>query len=403
MSETDTGHSNTPRTGSVAEVFLAFLKLGVSSFGGPSAHLAYFRTEFVERRGWLDDRAYSDLVALCQFLPGPASSQVGFALGLRRARWAGAFAAWAAFTLPSALLLILFATGITQVEAIAASGAVHGLKLAAVAIVAHATWGMARSLCPDWTRTLIAIIAAGIVLASSSTGAQLIAIAVGGLFAVGALRMPPVLFPPQDVYPVSRRTGFILLTVFALLLALLPTLGSASGQPALILLGESYRSGALVFGGGHVVLPALHASLVAPGWISEQSFLAGYGAAQAVPGPLFAFGAYLGAIMLGWAGGLLALAAIFGPGLLLVVGILPFWQSLQRHPRLRAAMAGASAAVVGVLAATLYDPLWTGSVHSGVDVAVVAAGALLLFTKRASPLVVVVACALAGPFLAPNL
>lgn len=399
MSATDDDRINTtPPTGSVAEVFIAFLKLGVSSFGGPSAHLAYFRTEFVERRRWLDDRAYSDLVALCQFLPGPASSQVGFALGLRRARWAGAMAAWAAFTLPSALLLILFAAGFTQVDAIAASGAVHGLKLAAVAIVAHATWGMARSLCPDWVRTFIAILAAGIVLAASSTGAQLAAIAGGGLIALAALRVPEVPYMPQDDYRIRRRTGVILLTVFAVLLALLPALGSASGQPALVLLGESYRSGALVFGGGHVVLPALHASLVAPGWISEQAFLAGYGAAQAVPGPLFAFGAYLGAIMLGWAGGLLAVAAIFGPGLLLVAGVLPFWQSLQRHPRLRAAMAGASAAVVGVLAATLYDPLWTGAVHSGADVAVVAAGIALLFTRRVSPLVIVVLCALAGMF-----
>ena len=400
MSAPDNDHTSkqidTPTAGAVAEVFLAFLKLGVSSFGGPSAHLAFFRTEFVERRGWLDDRAYSDLVALCQFLPGPASSQVGFALGLRRAGWAGAMAAWAAFTLPSALLLILFAAGLTQVEAIAASGAVHGLKLAAVAIVAHATWGMARSLCPDWTRTLIAILAAGIVLASATTGAQLIAIAAGGLLAFAALRMPPVLFTAHDDYRIARRTGIILLTVFGLLLALLPALGSATRQPALVLLGESYRSGALVFGGGHVVLPALHASLVAPGWISEQAFLAGYGAAQAVPGPLFAFGAYLGAVMLGWAGGLLALVAIFGPGLLLVAGVLPFWQSLQKHPRLRAAMAGASAAVVGVLAATLYDPLWTGAIQSGADVAVVVAGVVLLFTRRVSPLVIVVLCALAG-------
>ena len=400
MSAPDNDHTtnqiDTRPAGAVAEVFFAFLKLGVSSFGGPSAHLAFFRTEFVERRAWLDERAYSDLVALCQFLPGPASSQAGFALGLRRAGWAGAMAAWAAFTLPSALLLILFAAGLTQVEAIAASGAVHGLKLAAVAIVAHATWGMARSLCPDWTRTLIAILAAGIVLASSSTGAQLIAIAAGGLIAFAALRIHPLLFAPHDDYRIARRTGIILLTVFALLLAVLPALGAASGQPALVLLGESYRSGALVFGGGHVVLPALHASLVAPGWISEQSFLAGYGAAQAVPGPLFAFGAYLGAIMLGWAGGLLALAGIFGPGLLLVAGVLPFWQSLQKHPRLRAAMAGASAAVVGVLAATLYDPLWTGAVHSSADVGVVVAGVVLLFTRRVSPLVIVVLCALAG-------
>lgn len=377
-------------------MFLAFLKLGLTSFGGPAAHLAHFRTEFVQRRAWVDDKQFSDLVALCQFLPGPATSQIGFVLGLGRARLAGALAAWTAFTLPSALLLILFAVGIGAGATIAASGAVHGLKVAAVAIVAYAVLGMARALCPDLPRTCIAIAATLIVVAIPSTAGQFAAIGTGCVLAAATLRLHHLPVGAQLDYGIGRRTGAILLVLFAALLAVLPALGTATGDGTLKLIGEFYQSGAIVFGGGHVMLPALHASVVAPGWVSEEAFLAGYGATQAVPGPMFAFSAYLGAAMHGWTGGVVGLLAIFAPGVLLVAGVLPFWQVVQQRDVIRKAMAGASAAVVGILAAALYDPLWTGAIGSGVDVAIAATGFALLLTGRVPPIAVVIGSALAG-------
>ena len=390
----------TPRLSQALEVFLAFLKLGLTSFGGPVAHLGYFRTEFVERRRWLDDNSYSDLVALCQFLPGPASSQVGIALGLGRAGWLGALAAWTAFTLPSALLLILFALGVTQWSVIAHSGVIHGLKIAAVAIVAQAVWGMAKSLCPDRTRVGLALGATLLVLLLPSAQAHVLAIVLGGLLGHLLLKLDTPSTGHAFDFPVSRRTGALLLGLFTLLLLVLPWLAATTTSIWVNGLATFYQAGALVFGGGHVVLPLLQASVVPPGWVSNDVFLAGYGAAQAVPGPLFTFAAYLGAAMHspfgGWAAGLIMLLAIFLPAWLLVVGTLPFWELLRRQRRIRHAMAGINAAVVGILLAALYDPVWTSAIHSRHDFALaLAAFGLLVYTKR-SPVIVVALCALAG-------
>ncbi len=390
------------RAANVAQVFFAFLKLGLTAFGGPTAHLAYFRAEFVERRRWIDDAGYADLVALCQFLPGPASSQVGFALGLGRAGWAGALAAWLGFTLPSALVLILFAFGIQQWAWLAASGAVHGLKLAAVAVVAHAVWGMARALCPDRPRAGLAIAAALLALAIPWALGQVAAIAAASVAGLLWLRLPAQPIPTPRAAGLGRKAGAMLLLVFALLLlwsmAVMAT-PSLSAQFAAF-----YQAGALVFGGGHVVLALLQAAVVPPGWISNDAFIAGYGLAQAVPGPLFTFAAYLGALMPaplgGWAGGLLLLIAVFLPGLLLVAGALPFWETLRRRPRVQRAMAGANAAVVGLLLAALYDPLWTSAIHSRLDFAMALAAFGLLAWGRQSPLRVVALSALAAWLLA---
>jgi chromate transporter len=384
----------------VLEVLLAFLKLGCSSFGGPVAHLGYFRTEFVERRRWLDDASYSDLVALCQFLPGPASSQVGMALGLGRAGWAGALAAWAGFTLPSAAAMILFAYGVAHWSGLAASGAVHGLKVVAVAVVAQAVWGMARSLCPDITRAALALAAALLMRAVPTALGQMLALVLGGLAGWMLLRLPPL--PPQQHRDlgVSRRTGATLLLVFAALLLLLPALGAATGWMPLAAVAVVYQAGALVFGGGHVVLPLLQAGVVPPGWVGNEAFVAGYGAAQAVPGPLFTFAAYLGAVMPaplgGWWGGLLLLLAIFVPAFLLVIGALPFWETLRQRLAFRQAVGGLNAAVVGVLAAALYDPVWTSAIHSTADLALALTALVLLVFARLSPIWVVLGTALAG-------
>ncbi len=326
------------RHGSAREVLLAFTRLGVTSFGGPIAHLGYFRAEFVERRRWLDDRAFTDLVALCQFLPGPASSQTGFALGLLRAGLPGALAAWIGFTLPSAVLLVLFAYGARFIGA----GLLHGLQLVAVAVVAQAVWGMARTLCPDRPRAAIATLAAVLLLLAPGAGAQIGAIVLGALagLAIGAEPGPPA---SALVSAVGRRAGAACLALYALLLVLpLPPLFAAF-----------YRSGALVFGGGHVVLPLLRDAVVTPGFVSDSAFLAGYGAAQAVPGPLFTFAAYLGAVAAGLPGAALALVAIFLPGMLALLGTLPFWDALRTRKRAQAAMRGINAAVVGILGAAL--------------------------------------------------
>jgi chromate transporter len=387
-------------TGSAAEVFIAFLRLGVTSFGGPIAHLGYFRAEFVERRQWLDDKGYSDLVGLCQFLPGPASSQVGIALGLGRAGWLGALAAWTAFTAPSALLLILFAFGVSRWAALAQSGAIHGLKLAAVAIVAQAIWGMSKSMCPDRPRAGIAVVAALWVLAIPSAAGQLGAIALGAIAGHRFLRLGHL--PPARHldYGIRKSLGAVLLLIYAGLLMLLPAIASVVHHPTLSAVAAFYKAGALVFGGGHIILPLLQASVVPPGWISSDAFLAGYGAAQAVPGPLSAFAAYLGVAMAvppgGWFGGLLMLGAIFLPAFLLVVGALPFWESLRQRGEVQRAMAGVNAAVVGVLAAALYDPLWTSAVRSRVDFGVALAAFGLLVVARCSPAVVVALTAGAG-------
>ncbi len=391
-----------PTTGSALEVLARFLVLGLTSFGGPVAHLGYFRAEFVERRKWLDDDSYSDLVALCQFLPGPASSQVGIAIGLARAGWAGALAAWVGFTLPSAIALVLFAFGIARWSDLASSGAVHGLKIAAVAVVAQAVWGMARSLCPDRLRAGLALASALVVLAAPSSAGQIAAIALGGFVGWWTLRLAPMPPARQFAYGVSRRVGALLLASFFLLLLALPALGSTADWIAPI--AVFYKAGALVFGGGHVVLPLLQAGVVPPGWVGNDVFLAGYGAAQAVPGPLFTFAAYLGAVMPaplgGWPGAAILLATIFVPAFLLVVGALPFWEAMRRRGALRRAMAGINAAVVGILVAALYDPVWTSAIHSRADFAVALAAFGLLAYGRVSPVFVVAGAALAGYVLA---
>ena len=386
---------------SPVEVLLAFLKLGLTSFGGPVAHIGYFREEFVVRRRWLDEHAYADLVGLCQFLPGPASSQVGFSIGLMRAGYLGGLAAWTGFTLPSAIALVLFAYGATLLSGPVGVGLIHGLKLVAVAIVAQAVWGMARVLCPDRERASIAVAAALIILLfSTSPVAQIAAIALGGVAGLWLCRaeLPPA--TGHIAVPVSRTTGFLALAVFFLLLAGLPVLRGLGLWPGAALFEAFYRSGALVFGGGHVVLPLLREAFVTPGWISDDAFLAGYGAAQAIPGPLFSFAAYLGAVVRpsphGLFGAVLGLIGIFLPGLLILVGTLPFWNALRKRASARTVMRGVNAAVVGLLGAALYNPVWTSSVKLPGDFAIALVGFVILTVWRAPPIIVVLIGALGG-------
>ena len=388
--------------GRVSEVFWAFLALGLTSFGGPVAHLGYFRTAFVERRRWLSESAYADLVALCQFLPGPASSQVGFALGLMRAGPWGAAMAWLAFTLPSAIVLVLFAFGAAVLDGPIASGIIHGLKVVAVAIVAHAVWGMARNLCPDKIRVGIALAAVFVVVMVSGPLGQVAAIVLGGLAGLALCRMVATATPSEPLqFPVSRRAGTIALVLFATLLTLLPLLAGSAAWLAVT--DAFYRSGALVFGGGHVVLPLLEAEVVQSGWMTADEFLAGYGAAQAVPGPLFTFAAYLGALLPGMnsvVGALLALLAIFIPGFLLLVGVLPFWNHFRRWQSAQALMRGANAAVVGILGAALYQPVWTSAIIGPYEFVLALTGFLLLTVWKLPAWIVVIVIALGGVVIA---
>jgi len=390
--------------GSASEVFLVFLTLGVTCFGGPIAHLGYFRDAFVTRRRWLDETRYADLVGLCQFLPGPASSQVGFAIGLMRAGLAGGLAAWTGFTLPSAIALVLFAYGARALQGPLGQGLVHGLKLVAVAIVAQAVLGMARTLCPDRERASIAVAATLLVLVDASPFLQIAAIALGGVAGLWLCRAAPPA-PGGDVaVPVSRTAGAFALGAFVVLLAALPALHAVTGSQGVAVFDAFYRSGALVFGGGHVVLPLLREAFVAPGLVSDDAFLAGYGAAQAVPGPLFTFAAYLGAVIIpsphGLAGAAMGIVAIFLPGLLILVGCLPFWNSFRTRLGAQAAMRGVNASVVGLLGAALYSPVWTGAVVTGGDFAVALVAFVLLTVWRAPPLLAVAAAALGGMGLA---
>ncbi len=384
--------------GRASEVFWAFLALGLTSFGGPVAHLGYFRTAFVERRQWLSEQAYADLVALCQFLPGPASSQVGFALGLMRAGPWGAAMAWLAFTLPSAIVLVLFALGAAVLEGPVASGIIHGLKVVAVAIVAHAVWGMARNLCPDKTRTGIALAAVFAVVLVSGPLGQVAAIVLGGVAGLLLCRQSAAASSSESLhFPVTRQAGTLALLIFAGLLVLLPLLAASAGW--LNVVDAFYRSGALVFGGGHVVLPLLEAEVVQSGWITADEFLAGYGAAQAVPGPLFTFAAYLGALLPGIPsviGALLALLAIFVPGFLLLVGVLPFWNQFRQWSSAQALMRGANAAVVGILGAALYQPVWTSAILGPYEFVLALTGFLLLTVWKLPAWVVVIVVALGG-------
>lgn len=381
------------------EVFLVFLKLGLTSFGGPIAHLGYFRDEIVSRRRWIDETGYADLVALCQFLPGPASSQVGFALGLHRAGWLGALAAWCGFTLPSAIVLVLFALTAAAFDGPLAQGVLHGLKLVAVAVVAQAVWGMARTLTPDLQRAGIALVAIVIVVVLAGSAGQVLAIAVGGLAGLWLCRGAAQKVDAAMMFPVTAGAGITCLLIFAVLLLGLPVLATVS-EHAMDLFDAFFRAGALVFGGGHVVLPLLDAETVTTGWVSRDDFLAGYGATQAMPGPLFTFAAYLGAAGTlapnGVPGALIALVAIFLPGMLLLVGALPFWDALRRRSWAQAGMRGANAAVVGILAAAFFDPVWRSAVLTPLDAVLALAGFAALVFGKAPPWLIVVAMALIG-------
>jgi chromate transporter len=390
--------SSSMRECSALEVLLTFLKLGVTSFGGPIAHIGYFREELVVRRRWIDDPTYTDLVALCQFLPGPASSQVGFSLGLIRAGYWGGLAAWTGFALPSAALMTAFAYGAGELGGATGQGVIHGLKLVALAVVAQAVWGMARTSCPDWRRACIACIAALLVLLSPSPAIQIGTILMGALAGFWLCRAPIPATMGTLGTAVSRRVSIAALTIFCLLLIALPAFARMSHGVALF--DAFYRSGALVFGGGHVVLPLLSKAFVTPGWVSEDAFLAGYGAAQAVPGPLFTFAAYLGAVVgpgpHGVVGAALGLIGIFLPGILILLGALPFWDASRQRAGAQATMRGINAAVVGLLGAALYDPLWISSVRSLRDFAVALVGFVLLTAWRMPPLIVVILAAVGG-------
>jgi chromate transporter len=389
--------------GSFFEVLRASLRLGLTSFGGPIAHLGYFHEEYVKRRKWIDEQSYADLVALCQFLPGPASSQVSIAIGIARARLSGGLAAWLGFTLPSALALVAFAFGVGAFANTAVAGWLHGLKIVAVAVVAQAVWGMARSLCPDRERATIAIAASIATLAWPSAVAQVSAIGVAGLIGWK-------LFPAADStlkshlrFPLSKKLAVGAWTVFFALLIGLPLLRQVAANPALEVFDSFFRVGSLVFGGGHVVLPLLQSEVVGPGWVTNAQFVAGYGAAQAVPGPLFTFSAYLGAIRAappnGWVGAALALVAIFLPSFLLLIGALPFWDVLRARPAFQSALKGINAAVVGLLLTALYKPVWTSAIFAPADfgLGLVAFG-LLMFWKF-PPWLVVAISAIGGEII----
>lgn len=387
-----------PAKGTPNEVFGAFLKLGLTSFGGPIAHLGYFRDELVTRRRWLSDQAYADLVALCQFMPGPASSQVGFALGMMRAGWQGALAAFVAFTLPSALILLVFALTAASITGPVGTGVLHGLKIVAVAIVAQAVWGMARSLCPDRERASIAVGAVAMLAFLPGAIGMVGAIVVGALVGLMLGRGTAGASGGHITMPVTKRQAGIALTIFGVLLLGLPFLAGLSQGWAVV--DSFYRAGSLVFGGGHVVLPLLQAEVVDPGWVSADQFLAGYGAAQAVPGPLFTFAAYLGAVLgpapNGVLGATIALLALFLPGFLLLIGILPFWDRFRAMPMAQSAMQGANAAVVGILGAALYSPVFTSAIGDMRDFTLALICFVALMAWKASPWVVVVLAALGG-------
>jgi chromate transporter len=387
--------------GSTGEVFWVFLKLGLTSFGGPIAHLGYYRDELVVRRKWLDEASYADLVALCQFLPGPASSQVGFSLGVLRGNGLlGGLAAWFAFTMPSAVILFAFAMSAAAFTGPMAEGFLHGLKLVAVAVVAQAIWGMSRTLTPDRARAGIALAAIAIVVVFAGSFGQIAAIALGACAGLWLCRGETTPVSGHLNFPVTRRGGSIALVLFAALLLIPPVIVSVRHSQSLALFDAFYRSGALVFGGGHVVLPLLQAQVAAPGWVSNEAFLAGYGLAQAVPGPLFTFAAYLGAVMgpmpNGVAGAAIALVALLLPGMLLVYGMLPFWDAMRTRPAAQAATRGTNAAVVGILAAALYSPVWTSAVLTPRDFVLALTGFLLLTVWKMPPWIVVVLLAAAG-------
>jgi chromate transporter len=396
---TATSAMGTEESSSAWTVFRAFLRLGLTSFGGPIAHLGFFRSEFVDRRKWLAEAHYADIVALSQFLPGPASSKVGIIIGVMRAGIPGALAAWIGFTTPSAVALILFGYGVTTLGNLSAAAWLHGLKIVAVSVVAQAVWGMAKNLCPDRERQAIAATATVLALAAPSTLGQIGAIILGGLIGWRFLAGEAIALIPLPIR-ISRLWSIGAIILFFGLLAALPLAEAATGSHLIALVDAFYRSGSLVFGGGHVVLPLLQAATVRSGWVGNDAFLAGYGAAQAVPGPLFTFSAYLGTVMgtppNGWLGGVICLAAIFLPSFFLAIGPLHFWNWIRQRPVMRAVLKGVNAAVVGLLLAALYNPVWTSAIHAPADFAIAVIALLLLTSWKVPPWLVVVLGALAA-------
>jgi chromate transporter len=388
--------------GSPLEVLGAALRLGLTSFGGPVAHLGYFRREYVERRRWLDEASFGDLLALSQSLPGPASSQLGIAIGTRRAGLRGGLAAWLGFTMPSAIALVVLAQLTGSVD-LSRAGWVDGLKIAAVAVVAQAVLSMGRTLTPDWPRRGVAVAAAAVALAWTTPFSQVAIIAGGALVGRFLLAPPAEEVTGPEPSPIGRRLGVAALIAFFAILLGLPLIRAAVPSQGVALFEAFYRSGSLVFGGGHVVLPLLHSTVVDPGWVSETQFLAGYGAAQAVPGPLFTFAAYLGAVMdsspNGWAGAAIALVAIFLPSFLLVFGTLPFWDLVRRSVGFRRGLSGVNAAVAGILLAALYTPVGTSAINAPIDAALALAAFALLVVGRAPPILVVGLAAAVGQLL----
>ena len=391
--------------GSPLEVLRVFLRLGLTSFGGPIAHLGIFRAELIARRAWMTEAAFAELLGLCQFLPGPTSSQLGFALGISRAGWLGGLAAWTGFTLPSAALMLAFASGASVLGGRSGAGLIHGLKLVAVAIVAQAVWSLGKTLCPDKERATLACVAALLALAGPPSIGQLAAIACGAAAGLLVCRSAETHSSESIHLPISPRAGLVCLSIFLFLLLVPPLLAPRLQLPALTLFNAFYRPGALVFGGGHVVLPLLRDAMVDTGLVSNEACLAGYGAAQMVPGPLFSFAAFLGAVaspMPGVGGGCIALLSIFLPGGLILAGTVPFWNLLRENGRARASVRGANAAVVGLLAAALFDPLWTTTIHGRGDFAAALTLFILLTAWRLPPLAVALLGA-AGGLLAPLL
>jgi len=389
----------------VLKIFLTFLVLGATAFGGPVAHFGYFRTEFVDRRRWIDERGFADLVSLCQFLPGPASSQTGIAIGMIQRGWAGGFAAWLGFTTPAAIIMIGLGFGLSFAQTAAGQGVIHGLKLAAVAVVANALWGMARSACGSPLKASFAAAACVAILFAGSAWFQVAVIALAAIAGSLLIRDKPAKIEVPDTRTGGRMIGAALFVVFLLLLFGLPLLVKASASGNLEAFASFYRVGSLVFGGGHVVLPLLEAELVPTGWMSTDAFLAGYGAAQAIPGPMFALTGYLGNVINpgggylgGWTGGLIAIVAVFLPSFLLLGAALPYWDSLRSRGRIRCALSGVNAAVVGLLLAVLYSPVWTSTVEDTSDFATVVIAAVLLAMWRLPSWLVVMLAAIAGFF-----
>ncbi|KKI89102.1 ChrA protein [Bacillus sp. SA1-12] len=391
-------NKNTIRFKSLLEILVVSTKLGLTSFGGPIAHLGYFHEEYIRRRKWMDEKSYADLVALCQFLPGPASSQVGIGIGVMRAGVLGGITSFIGFTLPSVAALIIFAL-ILQNLKIGDVGWVHGLKIVAVAVVAHAILGMAQKLTPDLKRKAIALFALAGTLLWQTAYTQIAVILLAGFIGFLLYKQQKDDDSTPLNFPVSRRFAIICLGLFFGLLFLLPILSKVTSLSWIAMFDSFYRSGSLVFGGGHVVLPLLEREFVPTGWLSEEAFLAGYGAAQAVPGPLFTFAAYIGAVISGWQGGLLAAFAIFLPAFLLILGTLPFWNALRSNPVIKGALIGVNAAVVGILTAAFYQPIWTSSIMEPIDFAFAAILFSMLAFWKLPPWIIVVTGAIGGHLL----